>query len=107
MVLLVCFVSFDTRCRFNFFNELSPLSIRIFLYFSAEAGANIKPFFLFTKPFTYLFFIFFKAFWMLYIHCSFRERLGFGKAQLPPPVTEAAEVTGYFNFGGCCFAHLV
>lgn len=55
MVLLVCFVSFDTRCRFNFFNELSPLSIRIFLYFSAEAGANIKPFFHSWKTFTIVF----------------------------------------------------
>ena len=55
MVLLVCFVSLDTRCRFNFFNELSPLSFHIFTYFSAEAGANIKPFFHSWKTFTIVF----------------------------------------------------
>lgn len=83
MVLLVCFVSFDTRCRFNFFNELSPRSVRIFYILQCRSGCKYKTLFLFTKPFTYLFFYFFIAFWMLCFHCSFRQRLGFGKANYP------------------------
>ena len=71
------------RFSFVFFYCFSPQRSSFFIYFSAEAGVNIKPFFYSLNLLPIYFFIFFIAFWMLCFHCLFRQRLGFGKAQLP------------------------